>query len=104
MPERRKATTKYTLVQHSGSTSHAEFRHAVEVLSVSTLTEQDKIEKVGGLLFESWEEADNREYEENYPPGVTGLYPRVPGTFRTDLKIDGFNLYIPAAKNDTEGQ
>tara|TARA_E500000331_G_scaffold348871_1_gene391141 strand:- start:446 stop:715 length:270 start_codon:yes stop_codon:yes gene_type:complete len=84
----------YTLVQHSGwaAAGKESFRNAVELSSIMHVT-IEQIEEAGGLIFETYSEASDREFQENYPPEVRGLTPRVNGTF-SDLKISGQKIYI----------
>mgnify|MGYP003348464409 CR=1 FL=1 len=84
-----------TLVRHSAWVANRDpqFKFAVETEYI-TDKQADKVRKAGGLVL-SGKEACNREYDENYPPGVSGLIPRVKGTFSTK-KINGAEIYIPA--------
>jgi hypothetical protein len=85
----------YTLVKHSASyTGHADFEYAVEHTMVSHKRTLATIQRLGGLLIESYAAAVDREMAENYPPGVEGLIPRVRGTF-AKVAVNGQSLYIP---------
>jgi hypothetical protein len=94
---------KWTLVQHSGF-GYGEkpgWENAVETRQITTEAELGKIINIGGLVFDSYEAADKREYEENYPGGaeIPGkefrlTYPEVKGTF-SDKELDGLKIYIP---------
>jgi hypothetical protein len=88
-------TTHWTLVQHSGSFKPG-FQRAVEEAAVTREGDVEKIQKAGGLLFTSYQEASEAEYRENYPTKVKGLYPAADGTF-SKIKISGRRLYIPAS-------
>lgn len=90
MPDR----TKYALVQHSGvTTGHAEFTHAVEQAAV-TDAEAAQIEAAGGLVYDTYGDAEMACEETNYPPGVNGLVPAAKGTFSSTLKVNGLPVYI----------
>jgi hypothetical protein len=87
---------KWTLVQHSGFgySYKPAFKRAVETTSVSTEKEQKKVEKVGGVLFETYREAAAQEQQENYPPEVKGMIPRCRGSFAR-IKLGGLRVYTP---------
>ena len=92
------STTKYTLVQHSAFLVNREpgFEHALEVRVIDARTAA-KVERAGGLVFDTYRAADEAEYELGYA-ATNGIYPRVRGTFgRTKAqKIDdGRPLYLP---------
>ena len=89
-------TTKYTLVQHSGWTEgrNAAFKQAVEEASV-TLGEALKVEKAGGVVYDTYTEAYDAAYATNYPPEVKGLHPRAKGRFHPKIVIDYAPLFIP---------
>ena len=84
----------YTLVQHSGwaAAGKENFKNAVELASIAHIDPED-IKKVGGFVFDTYTEASEREFEENFPPEVMGIVPRVRGTF-SDLKMSGQKIYI----------
>ena len=95
-------THKFTLVQHSAWTAKRDpqFRFAVEERSLNTLAEVALVEKVGGLIFDNYIAASDAAEDENYPPEVEGMIPRVRGDFKGNLK--GEAIYIPRKeKNDT---
>ncbi|MDJ0463078.1 hypothetical protein [Streptomyces sp. H27-C3] len=83
--------TMYTLVQHSGGTG---FERAVEEVSVSTIREQDHIQRAGGVLLRTYQAASDAADAENYPPGAEGIIPQARGTFSNKL-VNGLPLYIP---------
>jgi hypothetical protein len=91
--------SRWTLVQHSGAPFNPGFRHAVEEAAVTTKGMEKKILAAGGLLFETYTHASTRGEAENYPPGVTGLYPQAKGGFAPIL-LDGRKLYIPPPEKD----
>jgi hypothetical protein len=87
---------KYTLVQHSawGVAQDPQFKNAVEEAAVTSAAVEAKILEAGGLVFPSYEAAAKAEYDENYPPGVEGIIPRVQGQFSGPL-VDGRRVYVP---------
>jgi len=91
--------SKYTLVQHSGYGYGGDsgFSLAVEPRSLSTKAELQRVEKAGGLVFDSYSAASDRGYDENYSPEVNGIYPRAHGRFAA-AKVDGLCIYIPEVK------
>jgi hypothetical protein len=95
----------YTLVQHSGYAyaGNPQFIRAVELRSLNTAAEVRKVEKEGGRIFETYGEASDAEYSENYPQEVQGLTPRVQGNF-SSKKIEGQRIYVPKSETvATEG-
>lgn len=90
-------THVYTLVQHSGYVvgKDPSFARAVEYRGITPAV-AERVRKYGGVILNTYEEADNAEYDENYPPEVAGIIPRVRGTFDPIHKIQGSPLYIPA--------
>lgn len=84
---------KYTLVQHSGSHKPG-FTHAVEEAAIDNARQEAKITLAGGLVFESYDAAAKACETENYPPEVSGLYPRARGGFAA-MELGGRKLYIP---------
>jgi hypothetical protein len=86
---------QYTLVQHSGFRHDPGFATGVEEAVVTTEAEMATVRKAGGTLYATYREASEAEFKENYPAGYKGLYPKVKGSFSTQL-LDGRKLYIPA--------
>lgn len=102
-PASRRAPSKWTLVQHSGYGfgGDTQFIRAVEIASIETKKEIDTIEKLGGLIFDSYIDADEAEYAENYPdPNDQSIIPNCRGTFAR-AKISGLKIYIPLSKDKT---
>jgi len=85
----------YTLVQHSAFVGKNDslFRHGVELQRI-TKQQIGKVQNAGGLIFNTYTEADDKEHSENYPHDCIGLYPSANGTF-SKKKIDGSPIYIP---------
>ena len=88
--------TKYTLVQHSGwvAGGNPQFRDAVEEWVLDSEAQERKVKEVGGLVFDSYSSASNAADEENYPPEIKGIIPRVRGTFSTK-HVRGAAIYVP---------
>lgn len=90
---------RWTLVQHSayGYQEKPGWEKAVETKMISTGKELVDVTNEGGLVLESYNEADEREMQENYPDlaGAALTYPRVKGTF-SNKTLDGLRIYVPA--------
>lgn len=84
----------WTLVRHSGHTKIG-FERAVEEAAVTRAGDVEKIREAGGFVFDSYQDAAEAAMFENYPPEVTGLYPRARGEFR-QMQIGGRRLYVRA--------
>jgi hypothetical protein len=84
---------KATLIQHSGFTHGGDprFEHAVESCLLSP-KEEKQVQAAGGLLLEIAQVYD-REHDENYPPDVNGLIPKVPGSF-SKKTVKGSPIYL----------
>lgn len=91
-----KTPDKWTVVQHSGYgyAGKPGFAKGLEVRVVHTKAEQDKVEKAGGLLFDTYIAADKFGDEAMFPPEVGGMYPQAAGTFAS-LEVDGLRVYVP---------
>lgn len=82
----------YTLVAHSGLTNHVEMR------SVTTKAEQERVISAGGVIFTSFTAADNAEYEANYHEikdsnSIIGNA-KLNGHF-SKKKVKGSKIFIP---------
>jgi len=88
----------FTLVQHSGwaAAGKWDFKNAVELRTLSGTSAED-IRKAGGLIFDTYSEASIAEHNENYPPELKGMIPRVNGSF-SNKEVQGQKLYIPEVK------
>jgi hypothetical protein len=86
----------YTLAQHSGFARgrKGDFRNAVEHVSITTQEDLKRVKKAGGIVVDTYEEAEQAEMAANYPPGVKGLIPQCKGTFASAV-IDGLRIYVP---------
>jgi len=91
----------YTLVQHSGFVvaGKIDFKRAVELRSCSE-AESKQVQHAGGLLFETYSEASDAEFSENYPADVHGLLPRIAGRF-SNKNVQGQAIYIPSLHKDS---
>ena len=86
----------YTLVQHSGvTTGHAEFTHGLESRRIATQAERQLIERAGGVVFDTYQQAEAYAEAEQYPPGHDGLIPAAPGHFSKYGFDDSPPFYIP---------
>lgn len=87
---------QYTLVQHSGYVvgGKRQLLTGLEECGVCTEEQRKRVERAGGLLFDSIEEATAFAYEEMYPENYPGLIPLAPGRF-SHHTIRGLPLYIP---------
>lgn len=88
----------YTLVQHSGY-GYADkpgFDKGLETREICTRAERNLVERVGGVVYEDYVQADEAAFELMYPPGNPPhmLYPCFQGTF-SEKKIDGLRIAIP---------
>jgi hypothetical protein len=94
----REKYQRWTVVQHSGYgyARNPQFKEGLEVRQVSNVTTARKIERLGGVLFDSWEAADAYAEEEMYATVQGfGLIPAAPGSFAS-MVVDGLAVYIPA--------
>lgn len=89
-------SNKWTIVQHSGyGYSHKPgFRRAVETRQLHTVGELKRVERNGGVVFDSYLDAETFAEKANFPPGTRGLYPQARGTFSSQM-IDGLRIYKP---------
>jgi hypothetical protein len=85
----------HTLVQHSGCGYGGKqgFSRAVEIRQLSE-KEEAAVLKAGGIVIPDRAMATELEHHVNYPPEVTGMYPRCRGTFSTK-KVDQLKIYVP---------
>ena len=86
----------HTVVQHSGYgySRKPEFERGLESRSV-TKTQAKKIEKIGGVLFETYQAAEAWAEKAMYTDDNEGLTPNAPGEFAT-MVVDGLRVYVPA--------
>lgn len=97
------ASEQWTLVQHSAwvANQDSQFKHGLEERMVRTAAEQREVQKVGGLLFDSYDEACKFAEDVQYPAGYNGIIPRAPGTFAGS--IDGSPIYVPEFEQMRDG-
>jgi hypothetical protein len=89
-------TDKWTVVQHSGFgyKGNPQFEHAVEVRQIHVIGELHRVERAGGMILDSYMEAEAFAERANYRPSNKGIIPDARGTF-SNLKIDDLCIYIP---------
>lgn len=104
---RKPPNSVWTLVRHTAFSVAGKpaFKNAVEVESIDG-NQAAKVIKAGGLIFNSYIDAVEREEKENYPDdaalsvnlaGVAGwLIPQARGTFVHRAGVG--DIYIPGAK------
>lgn len=88
---------RWTLVQHSGFGYNGDstFERGLEVRQIRNPVDIKLVENSGGVLFESYSEADSVAEDWMYPDdGNSSLVPAAMGEF-SDQKIDGLRIYIP---------
>lgn len=101
----KKLPPAWTVVQHSGYGYGGDplWRGGIEVRELTGHDEPDGsrrtarqerrlVEKLGGMLFTSYQEAV--AFEDKVNLDGDGMYPHAPGKFAKD-KIDGLAIYIP---------
>lgn len=86
----------YTLVQHSGFgyAGKPGFEQALEVRALATAAERKRAEKAGGIVVDTWGQAEDLAETLDFPPGTEGLYPQFGGTF-SSKEVDGLRIAIP---------
>jgi hypothetical protein len=89
----RLKSTRYTLVQHSAWVARQDprFERQVEEAGITTEAELGRVQNLGGLVFDSYMEADDAVDEVNL------LGASDPGrvAFNDGMQIRGLALYIP---------
>lgn len=85
----------HTVVQHSGFgyAGDTTFRRGLESRTV-TPAQARKVEKAGGILFETYVEAEDFAEKAMFPPGAFTMIPEARGTFST-VQVDGLAVYVP---------
>ena len=88
--------TCWTLVQHSGYGygGNEGFAQGLELRSIETVGERNRVLKAGGVIYDDYEAAMVAENNGMYPKGYEGIYPNAQGTF-SDKEVDGLKIYIP---------
>jgi len=88
----------WTIVQHSGwgYGQKPGFEKGLEPREIPTRALRNLVERVGGVVYEDYLEADEAAHELMFPPGHPEhmLYPNFMGTF-SEKKIDGLRIAIP---------
>lgn len=87
---------KWTVVQHSGFGYNGDptFARGLESRRVTTKAESTRVERVGGLLFDSYGKAEDFCDTAAYPEGYVGLTPCARASF-ADATVDGLRIYVP---------
>lgn len=67
---------------------------------VSGPSEERRVVKAGGVLYDSYPEADRAEYDENYPT-QQGLIPKCRGSF-SPAALNGKRIYVPVKARVSE--
>jgi hypothetical protein len=95
-----KPNRNWTLVQHSayGYAGDTTFKRGVEMQGIDTKAALLRVQKAGGMVFDSYDAASEAEYNENYPDNVKGIVPKASGSFSSH-KVNGLAIYIPAKKS-----
>lgn len=95
---------KWTLVQHSayGYGNDRQFKAALETRMVRTGAQQEVVRRHGGLLFDSYGEAEDAAFEAQYPGNYEGLIPHAEGSFTRNYMVDGLRLYVPPTSTPDE--
>lgn len=93
------AISYHTVVQHSGYGYNGDgtFRKGLESRSITTAAARDRVLHAGGVLFDTYTQAEDYCMEEMYrtaPPGAFTLVPEAPGVFST-REVDGLCIYVP---------
>ena len=86
----------YTLVQHSGYgyAGNPQFRQGLETRELRRKGDQERVRKLGGVLFANYAEAEEAAHALMYPDDGFYLTPRFKGTFATAV-VDGLKIAIP---------
>ena len=93
--------TKYTVVQHSGYGygNNTQFMYGLESRSLTTDNQLNKVIKAGGMVFNTYSEAEDYADFASYPKDYNGLTPRANqfGSF-SRMKIDKLRIFVPKLK------
>lgn len=89
----------YTVVQHTGfgRGRNKQFMLGLESANADRKGIAEKIQKAGGVLFDTYMEAEDYCMTEQYPATYNGIIPRAPGSF-SNVVVDGRRVYIPWTK------
>jgi len=86
---------RYTVVQHSASLKgNGQFERGLETRAVDTRAKVQRVQRAGGVIFDSYMQAEDFAYAEQYPPGYYGLVPEAQGEFAKSV-VDGLRIYVP---------
>ncbi|MGD1523968.1 hypothetical protein [Vibrio owensii] len=78
---------KYTLVAHNGLAGYS------MLSSISTEAQLSKVQNEGGIIFDTYKQADDAEYSANYAQ-TDGAIKEKSGHF-SKIKHDGERIFIP---------
>ena len=89
-------THGYTVVQHSayGYKADIRFKQGLQPITLNNARERANVISRGGVVFDTYKEADDFCDKAMYPEGTEGLNPAAKGTFAA-LEVDGLKLYLP---------
>ena len=93
---KREIIDMWTVVQHSAFAAKGDytFRKGLESAHIRTKADRTKVEKAGGLLFETYGAAEDFAESAMFPQGYMGMVPKAQGTF-AGQDIDGRAIYVP---------
>jgi hypothetical protein len=85
------------VVQHSGFGDKPGFEKGLESAAVDTAAKQQAIERAGGILFDTYTDAELFCEREMYPDAVPGLYPQALGSF-SEMTVTTLGDFQPDAE------
>jgi hypothetical protein len=93
---------QYTVVMHSaaGYKGDPTFARGLESRSV-TAAQAAAVTRRGGVVFDSYGDAEDYAFGAQYPAAYIGLVPNAPGAFSA-YKIDGLAVYVPKGDEKSE--
>ena len=110
-PNADRSIMKWTLVQHSafGYAGNRQFERAVQIETLTKASEVRAVQAAGGLLFDDYGKASEREFAENYPPEFDKDKPCVPprltpmaqGRF-SRRTVANLAIYLPPQTTNTK--
>jgi hypothetical protein len=93
--------SKWVVVQHSGYGYRGDetFKQMLETRMVTGKKIESKVTRAGGILFDSYGEAEDFAEAAMYPPESDNgsLIGKAQGTFSNE-EIDGLAIYVPVRK------
>jgi hypothetical protein len=93
---RRHRPIGFTVVQHAGFVNdrNAQFARGLQSTPLATPAERITVQKVGGHVFDSLQEAEEWAEREAYPIDYFGTNPIAQGRFSSEC-INGLPIYLP---------